>query len=97
MIHGADCPTISRQLLTVNPDNHTYHTGLREVLGLLPSSSGDWSDRQQAELEALYEGLVQDFPKNLTPPRMQLDFLVRSRACRFNKESMNLQQENLPG
>ena len=77
---------LSRQLLAINPDNHRYHTALREVLGLLPSSSGDLSERQQSELEALYEGLVQDFPKNLTPPRMQLDFLVRGRACRRRRE-----------
>lgn len=66
-----------RQLLAINPDNHAYHDSLRQVLGLLPTGSGELSERQQKELEALYEGLVQDFPKSTTPPRMQLDFLVR--------------------
>lgn len=65
-----------RKLLALNPDNHTYHKGLRQVLGLLPSSTGAWSDQQQQELEQLYEKLCKEFPKSTTSRRMQLDFLV---------------------
>lgn len=65
-----------RELLDLNPDNYTYHHNLRQALGLEQSSPGQWSERQQAELEALYDELTQKYPKSTTPSRMRLDFLV---------------------
>lgn len=74
-------PFFGRKLLEVNPDNYKYHEGLRTALQL-PATPGDSvDDEQRGQLEKLYAGLSESYPKSAAVRRIPLDFLVSPLMC----------------
>eukprot|EP00471_Norrisiella_sphaerica_P001837 CAMPEP_0184490590 /NCGR_PEP_ID=MMETSP0113_2-20130426/18271_1 /TAXON_ID=91329 /ORGANISM="Norrisiella sphaerica, Strain BC52" /LENGTH=888 /DNA_ID=CAMNT_0026874535 /DNA_START=83 /DNA_END=2749 /DNA_ORIENTATION=+ len=45
-----------RKLLEVNNENHAYHKGLQQAMGLVPDSEGKYTEMQIKTLSELYDG-----------------------------------------
>lgn len=81
---------VYRDLLDLNIENHNYHTGLREALGL-PSDNDGISEEDAKKLDALYSELLEKFPKSTALKHLPLCFLPAGE--RFNEK---LRQYVLP-
>lgn len=77
---------VYRELLDLNIENHKYHAGLREALGL-PTDSDGVTAAEAEKLEALYSELQVKFPKSTALKHLPLCFLPA--GDRFNERLRN--------
>lgn len=66
---------ILRELLDVNPENHTYYASLFSILGL-PFKTDIEDESIRKEVLSLYDSLAQKYPRSSAPRRLPLDLLV---------------------
>ncbi|XP_026408454.1 N-terminal acetyltransferase A complex auxiliary subunit NAA15-like [Papaver somniferum] len=65
---------IYRVLLSMNPDNYRYYTGLQKCVGL-SSENGQYSSDEIQKLDALYKSLREQYTWSSAVKRIPLDFL----------------------
>ncbi|OUZ99684.1 Tetratricopeptide repeat-containing domain [Macleaya cordata] len=65
---------IYRVLLSMNPDNYRYYSGLQKCLGLY-SEKGQYSSEEILQLDALYKSLREQYSWSSAVKRIPLDFL----------------------
>mmetsp|Transcript_11191 Transcript_11191/g.45544 ORF Transcript_11191/g.45544 Transcript_11191/m.45544 type:complete len:864 (-) Transcript_11191:84-2675(-) len=71
------------QLLELNIENHNYHAGLRQALGLPTENSGLAAEDVQ-KLDELYSKLLEQYPKSTALKHLPLCFLPAGE--RFNEK-----------
>eukprot|EP00455_Lapot_gusevi_P000459 TRINITY_DN1020_c0_g1_i5.p1 TRINITY_DN1020_c0_g1~~TRINITY_DN1020_c0_g1_i5.p1 ORF type:complete len:606 (+),score=183.13 TRINITY_DN1020_c0_g1_i5:520-2337(+) len=62
------------RLLSINPDNSSYHHSLRQARGLLPAADGSLTDAQVEQLEKFYTEFAASTPFSAAAQRLPLDY-----------------------
>lgn len=65
-----------RDLVSINPDNHDYHYGLRNAMQLENQDGSTLSSEQQDKMAKLYDELSKEFPKSDATQRLPLTFIT---------------------